>query len=275
MSDVQTQLAEIEELIALSPDDPSLRTLREDLLELIALEEEQQTESVEVSHDEQAGSQSSEPPPSSGPAGIGTDDKLAQELPEYSARGTFTEHFASDETVAAAPDLAPFAPVVNTSSSSRQAAVAAAGTKTTGDVDTTAAADVNSPAPVAEAETPKKTKKKKKSSKNDELINAKFEYPAHLLPLDSDSAAQKVKKQRAGKALKSRFRAKQKEEEADKKQNDWKSFATGGKKKKMGSGSMFATEEGVNAKVGVISGGGGGRKMTSGQGGGGKRHKFT
>ena len=72
---------------------------------------------------------------------------------------------------------------------------------------------------------------------------------------------------------------KQKEAEHSKRQRDWKSFATkapGGKKRKggnVGSGSIFSTEEGVNARVGVISGGGG-RKMTDFADPN-KRHKFT
>ena len=116
--------------------------------------------------------------------------------------------------------------------------------------------------------TEKKSKKKKKVADNDNAADAVFELPSHLVPLESDTTAQRLKKQRTAKALKSKFREKQKEAEHAKRQNDWKSFASktaGGKKRKGGGGgnaSIFSTEDGVNARVGVISGGGS-RTMTN------------
>jgi hypothetical protein len=43
------------------------------------------------------------------------------------------------------------------------------------------------------------------------MIDAKSELPSHLVPLESDTSAQKIKKQRTAKAIKSKFREKQKE----------------------------------------------------------------
>jgi len=121
--------------------------------------------------------------------------------------------------------------------------------------------------------TPEKRKKKKKKSKDDAVLDAKFELPSHLVPLDSDTEAQRQKKARTAKALKSKFRNKQKEAQHAKKQNDWQSFAKSSKRKKggMGGSSIFSIDEGVNGRVGVVSGGSGGRKMSASV----KRHKFT
>lgn len=156
--------------------------------------------------------------------------------------------------MADAPDISAFQPVA-----SKTAASAAAQPATT--VATAAEASNNEP-----------EKKKKKKKKNESLRPLTFELPNHLVPLESDTPAQKLKKARAAKSLKSKFRAKQKEVEATKKANDWKSFATK-TKKKVGS-SIFSTEEGVNARVGVVSGGGS-RGMTEFGEGEKKRHKFV
>jgi survival-of-motor-neuron-related-splicing factor 30 len=180
---------------------------------------------------------------------------------DYTAKGTFTSHATSiQSSIAEAPDISAFQfqPVETKPAASP---AAAASSQTTSNETTAAAATTNN-------EPEKKKKKKKKSESQPQT----FELPNHLIPLDSDTPAQKLKKQRAAKSLKSKFRAKQKEVEATKKANDWKSFATK-TKKKVGS-SIFSTEEGVNARVGVVSGGGS-RGMTEFAEGEKKRHKFA
>jgi len=97
-------------------------------------------------------------------------------------------------------------------------------------------------------------------------LKEKFEIPQHLLPLSSDTEAERTRKRRTIKALKSKFRSKQKSAETEVKQKSWQDFMSKGKKKKGGviggpvvgsstGRSIFATEDGINAKVGVISGG--------------------
>lgn len=266
MADARSQLAEIDALIADSPDDPSLLALKEDLLQLIALEEQAADQDQPAPIDAAAPADDSASASPSQPSSS-----------DYTAKGAFTEHSSSREAIAEAPELSAFQPVASRSaaaSSSSQLAVqsgeaAAAAAQPN---DDTANTTTNTP------EQSEKKRKKKKKAESD-ISEAKFELPSHLVPLESDSQAQKLKKQRTAKALKSKFREKQKEMVAAKKQNDWKSFAMkkGGKKKAAsgGGGSIFSTEEGVNARVGVISGGGG-RKMTDFAGKGeNKRHKFN
>lgn len=93
--------------------------------------------------------------------------------------------------------------------------------------------------------------KKKKKSKDKER-STKFEVPENLVALESDSVTEKNRKKRAVKALKSKFREKQKEMESDAKQHSWQSFQ---KKKRPGvrqGDSIWATSEDIDGKVGVI-----------------------
>jgi len=264
MSDTRSQLEEIDALIAATPDDPSLHQLREDLLQLIALEEqepaainEQQQHAVSTSAEQQSSAE------------------------DYLAQGTFMEDNVASSREA--PDIGSFQPVVYSSNNNHTQSTLKNGdasnneqpgssnllvddtTNSTAGTATSAAAQQQQQPPP-----PDKKKKKKKKNKDDAVLDATFELPSHLVQLDSDTPAQKLKKQRTAKALKSKFRGKQKEAEHAKRQSDWKSFTT---KRKKASGSIFSTEEGVDAKVGVISGGGG-RKMT-GFIDPNKRHKFT
>ena len=263
MSDAQSQLAEVDALLAAAPDDPAMQQLRDDLLQLIALEEQEQL-MVGVAAQ----------PSSAAPLEPDSEPALSTTNNSYTAQGAFLEHSITSNSagIAEAPDLGSFQPVV------RNAAKSPPVLKS-GDDDTTRAGNTkdsstatNTNATTAPLSTEKKTKKKKKAAADDvdAVLDAQFELPTHLVPLESDTPAQRLKKQRTAKALKSKFREKQKEAEHAKRQNDWKSFATkaGGKKRKgvghgiVGSSSIFSTEDGVNARVGVISGGGG-RTMTN------------
>jgi len=251
MSDAQSQLAEVDDLIAASPGDPSLLQLREDLLQLIALEEletaafaeqnselpsEQQIAGEQRSldqHEEESGKQNSST--------------------VYTAQSTFTDKIATTNSLAEAPDLGSFQPINKFATRIDSQANLKSGEDDEDNGQSSAGAAVT------QANEKKKKKKKKKS---EELLSSTFELPNHLIPLDSDTPAQKQKKQRAAKALKSKFRSQQKEIEHAKRANDWKSFSSKTSTKKKVSGkSIFSTEEGVNAKVGVISGGSG-RTMT-------------
>lgn len=284
MSDTLSQLAEVNDLIAADPDDTTLRQLREDLLQLIALEEQELAEQRQTQLLE---STDVEPPF----LGLGAARKSVEEIQRgdsatvdqtssiYTAQGKFMEHiFVSNEAIAEAPDLGSFQPVYSRSQPALKS----------GDDDAYTDhacsnlkndADNSTPATTTTNQSAEKKQTKKKQKSDEAVLEAKFELPSHLVPLESDTPAQRLKKQRTAKALKSKFREKQKEAEHSKRQRDWKSFATkapGGKKRKGGnvwSGSIFSTEEGVNARVGVISGGGG-RKMTDFADPN-KKHKFT
>ncbi|KAL7488792.1 hypothetical protein ACHAW6_014401 [Cyclotella cf. meneghiniana] len=267
-SDARSQLAEIEALIAASPDDPSLQALKDDLLQLIALEEHASSDPSSSAVLSPPATEQ-HPPPAESFSVDPTERNSSTNPADYTAKGKFTSHAASMRAslVEEAPDISAFRPV--TASSKAVVASRTAEEKIRDDVD-----DINGKTTTA---TKNPSEKKRKKKKRDEDADTKFELPPHLIPLDSDTPAQKLKKQRTAKALKSKFREKQKEMEADKKKNDWKSFAKGGKRKAVGGivgNSIFSTEEGVNAKVGVVSGGGT-RKMTEfSEKGGNKRHKF-
>lgn len=100
-------------------------------------------------------------------------------------------------------------------------------------------------------------KKKKK-------VKAEFEIPKHLEISESDTTAEKNKKKRAIKALKSKWKESVKEAESEKKQKSWQSFQ---KKRKVKDDSIFKT--GDTGAVGVVSAAG--RKLT--EFGDRKRHK--
>lgn len=108
---------------------------------------------------------------------------------------------------------------------------------------------------------PVKNSSKFSSLTNAKILNEKFEIPSHLLPLPSDTEVDRSRKRRTVKALKSKFRSRQKSVETEVRKKSWQEFVNKGNKKKggyissIGSKSIFATEDGINAKVGVISGG--------------------
>ena len=96
-----------------------------------------------------------------------------------------------------------------------------------------------------------------------------FVVPPHLMINETDSEADKKKKRRALKALKSQHREKRKEVEHEQKQKSWQSFQkkTSNNTGTTGAGSIFATQESVNDRVGVIS------RKTKTEFGERKRHK--
>jgi len=259
MSDTQSQLAEVDALIAASPNEPSLLQLREDLLQLIALEEQEKSSGAEEQFSEL---QHHDPQPMGEQHSLDhphVDDSNEQQSSEnYTAQSTFTDNVGATNSLAEAPDLGSFQPVAKSSHKSASSAIVSqANLKTGEDSEQNDNLAAVAAAPAAAAQ-PTETKKKKKKKKSEESSpSTTFELPNHLIPLDSDTDAQRQKKQRAAKSLKSKFRAKQKEKEQAKRANDWKSFAskTSKKKKKVGGKSIFSTEEGVNAKVGVMRGG--------------------
>ena len=294
MSDARSQLEEVDALIAADPTNSEFQQLRNDLLQLIALEEQESAgEGGEAAVEDDTAAQPSgagthtydeQSQPVETMAVAATSESLSEQKDSssYTAQGTFLEHVVvSKEAIAEAPDLGAFQPVTYSSKSKTTAAATTTSQpaiKSNGVDSAEASANLTGDSTNANATTttssPPEKKKKKKKKSDSAVLEAKFELPSHLVPLDSDTPAQKLKKQRTAKALKSKFRGKQKEAEHAKRQNDWKSFATKGKKRKgaVGGSSIFATDEGVNARVGVVSGGGG-RKMTdfADQN---KRHKF-
>ena len=121
MSDARSQLAEVHILLAAAPDDPALHQLRDDLLQLIALEEQE----IPMAGGTAAAQSSSasielEPTdtmPSSQSQLLSESVAAASASTNYTAQGTFLEHTIisnsnSDTMIAEAPDLGSFQPVV-------------------------------------------------------------------------------------------------------------------------------------------------------------------
>ena len=235
LAEYESQLADIEALLEADPSDESVQKLRADLVELIALTKSELASAA---------------------AGAGTtgDDEAAPGSAAASSAGDTGEALELPPPPAPVPDSA--------------AAVAAVPEQyqipaTVGDGGATAAPTTEE----AAAALAKAEKKKKKNKKKDAAIS-EFEIPERLQPLPSDTDAERKKKTRAIKALKSKHREKTKEVETAQKQRSWQDFVSGGKKKKKrkgvaGEGSIFATEDGVQARTGVV-GGGGGRGTVSG-----------
>ena len=92
------------------------------------------------------------------------------------------------------------------------------------------------------------------AKKKQKIFKAEFEVPQHLIPLETDTEAERNKKQRALKALKSKWRESKKEMESANKQKSWQSFQ---KKTKVKSSSIFKTGD---SAVGVVSAAG--RQLT-------------
>jgi survival-of-motor-neuron-related-splicing factor 30 len=94
-------------------------------------------------------------------------------------------------------------------------------------------------APTPSVEPPKKKAK----------VSKEFDVPKHLIIIDTDTEAEKNRKKRAVKALKSKWREQKKQAESEKKQKSWQNFS----KKKVKSKSIFSTSDSTDAKVGVVS----------------------
>lgn len=121
--------------------------------------------------------------------------------------------------------------------------------------------DITAPSAEGDAAQPAKSSLKKLKE---------FEIPDHLIPRDNDTEAEKNRKRRAIKTLKSKHRQEMKEIESQTKQKSWQSFQ---KKRKIKDKSIFSTIQDEGAKVGVVA--------TMGRQSGGpteverKRHKYS
>ncbi len=188
LAEYQSQLSDIELLLADAPEDDALLKLKSDLLELIQLtasdEDGAQTSSVGQLHE------SSE----SQRGGMSFNDSKEP----------------AQETMVGAK----------------------------------AAAAMHTGAAEAKSHT-KIDKKLRKKVKKD------FEIPEHLLPLESDTEAQRNKKRRTIKSLKSKHKAAQKEYESSKKQKSWLDFSKKKRKNKHAGDSIFKTAD--DGKVGVVT----------------------
>ena len=210
IAEYESQLEGIEQLLAASPDDESLLTLKRDLLELLELSKAGNTATGAAVA---PGAEATSP-------NAATVIQEELELPpppplEGNNNNPYINELSAESAV--------------------EAGVAAAAN---------ASVDETSPAAASAANNNNPKKKKKQKIKE-------FVVPPHLMVQEQDSEAERNRKRRALKALKSKHRQKKKEIESDNKQKSWQSFQK--KTKRKGDDSIFATQESVNDRVGVIS----------------------
>ena len=217
IEEYETQLAEIETMLAAAPEDPSLLSLKADLLELIATTLGA-TEATTVTAPTAA---STEDPSSStaADADVAPATETTEEEPAISAWNTVAQ-----PTPAVAANLG------GVSDKALESATAIATTE--------AAVDSTDNNQVAQ-----KTAKKKKKALGDTFV-----VPANLEIKPTDSKFEAKRKKTAQKRLRKEFEAQHQERIATKKQQSWQAFAK--KKKKGSSSSIFQTDE--SGKVGVV-----------------------
>jgi survival of motor neuron-related-splicing factor 30 len=195
------QLAEVEGLLDLSPEDASLLSLKSDLVELIAITKQTlQTEVLALTS-------------------AADDTKASASIFDRAMEAALGQSVGRDE-----PEPSDAIP-----------------TASFADIVQEAAEEVPRTINTSEDQPKKKNK----------AVKAEFEVPQHLICLDTDTTAERNKKQRALKALKSKWRESKKEAESNSKQKSWQTFQ---KKKKIKSDSIFKT--GDDSAVGVVSAGG-------------------
>ena len=215
IAEYESQLAGIVDLLKESPGDESLLALKRDMEELLMLSR----------------------------ANLATDTTAA-------AASNASEHDeqskmpASEDLELPPPPLPPPPPPLPEtnagnpgSTATDYAAVGLQKTENTGGDAATATA--------SKKEKPHKVKKSKKQKKVKDFV-----LPDHLIPNDEDTEAERNKKRRAAKSLKSKWRIQKKEIESNNRQKSWQSFQ---KKSSSSSTSIFATKEGLNDRVGVVS----------------------
>jgi len=295
LAEYESQLSEINQLLEDSPDDEGLLKLKDDLVELIQLTKEEEPEPASATSDVNA-QESTPAAPEVSPVTVGvpgsissTDGRSVEyqsgllqtdtaDISNLTASASIINNtlvpnddnpMTTTATTTAVAVVAPAAPVAVVAVS----AVSAVTTETTIN-ETMEPTKPTSASTSTTTSTTKQTKSKKQ--KSEKILKSTFEIPQHLLPLPSDTEAERTKKRRNIKALKSKFRSKKKTAETEVKQRSWQDFAK--KKKKKGNvnlnSSIFATAEGVG-KVGVVRGSSQMDGVSSGSGGSSKRSRHT
>jgi hypothetical protein len=223
VAEYESQLANIVQLLEESPDDEALLALKKDMEELLELSR--------ASIEEATSS-------------------------EESASTTFTTTSISDdlplppppppppfETTSISDDLPLPPPPVDAAHEAPP--MAAAHANIYNDVDSGVVQTLASIKKVVPHKAKKSSNKKKKVKD--------FVLPDHLIPTDDDTDAERNKKRRSAKSLKNKYRHEKKEIESSNKQKSWQSFQKKTVGKKSDDSSIFATKEGVNDRVGVVS----------------------
>lgn len=217
IQEYEGQLSDVEALLQATPDDPSLLSLKADLVELIKITRQQ----AEVQPLPTAVVTSESIVKGAGSVNI-FDRALEAAVGKSIGRDEQDVEVGTSENVKSFTET-----IIEASNEADQSTIPHS-------IDTAAGVE------------PAKKKPK--------IFKAEFEVPQHLIPLETDTEAERTKKQRALRALKSKWRENKKEMESANKQKSWQSFQ---KKAKVKSNSMFKTGD---SAVGVVSAAG--RQLT-------------
>uniref|UniRef100_A0A7S4AT14 Uncharacterized protein n=1 Tax=Pseudo-nitzschia australis TaxID=44445 RepID=A0A7S4AT14_9STRA len=243
IAEYESQLAEIVELLEASPGDESILALKKDLEEVLELSRQniiaQTTNSTTTAGASTKVENSLEdrdlrlpPPPPLPPPPIETDNGI-------------TDGGASSTNAA-----------VSASSSTTQLQHEASSSLSLSSYNQTIPIEGvsanSSSESAAKKEKPHKAKKSGIGSKKPKKVKD-FVMPDHLIPNDEDTETERNKKRRAAKSLKNKWRLQKKEIQSDNRQKSWQSFQKKSHSASSTSGSIFATKEGVNDRVGVVS----------------------
>ena len=242
IAEYESQLAEIVELLEVSPGDESILALKKDLEEVLELSRQNiiaQTNinnatttvaSVKMENSSEDQDLRLPPPPPLPPPPIETNNGII---------GVGAS--SSNATFSASSSTAQLQHEASSSLSSYNQTVPIEGVSTN---STSEAA--------AKKEKPHKAKKSSIGSKKPKKVKD-FVMPEHLIPNDEDTETERNKKRRAAKSLKNKWRLQKKEIQSDNRQKSWQSFQKKSHSVSSTLGSIFATKEGVNDRVGVVS----------------------
>jgi survival of motor neuron-related-splicing factor 30 len=220
IQEYKSQLSDVESLLQATPDDPSLLSLKTDLIDLINITRQQEETPLPSTAAVLAVA------PETITNGAGSVNVFDRAL--EAAVGKSVGREEQDLEVGTSENMKSFAEtIIDASNDADQSTVPHS-------IDTVTASE------------PAKKKQK--------IFKAEFEVPQHLIPLETDTEAERNKKQRSLKALKSKWRESKKEMESTNKQKSWQSFQ---KKTKVKSTSIFKTGD---SAVGVVSAAG--RQLT-------------
>jgi survival of motor neuron-related-splicing factor 30 len=217
IQEYESQLADVEALLEASPEDPSLLSLKSDLMELLAITKQQTADAL------------------TGSATEASSERLKSSFSVFDREleAAVGKSIGREEVEGQVEQGHSFADTI---------------------IEASLLADSVPKTVEAGREPP---------SKKAKTLKEEFEVPPHLIALDTDTDAERNKKHRALKALKSKWKETKKEMESEQKQKSWHSFQ---KKKKLKTSSIFKTGD---AAVGVVSAAG--RQLT--EFGERKRHK--
>jgi len=234
----EEELIQVKELLQEDPTNPEYVQLHNDLIELIEItkqEHQQEQEQEQQRHQEDA---------------TAADAKLNGAKKEEETNSSAVNASKSQAVITATGEehetVFPLSKSSSSCSAPQYTFASSAQASSSASINDTAAAATS------------KLKPKKITSPSASIPDT-FQVPSHLIPLESDTAAEQNRKRRTIKALKRQHKHKIKEVECTNKQQSWQQFsAKASTKKSIKSSSIWRTSEsrGVGVVTSATTGGG-------------------